>query len=289
MDRDPDMNVHFAPLQSDYASFLLRTYSIPPLDSLILLRATPGKPASDASVEWFAHSSGILRILGSLHPKWLYAPVNALLLIPAPVRDWGYKTFARFRYRLFGTIEEGQDPADSNDNGNGNGASCRVITKATRKRFLEYVIRDRMRELKKKEKEAAEIAAADTPSSAAASIASPIPSKLQAEAHPHPSSPQPSISPSVIAEICAHSPSPDTIEATDEEIDAVKGHRHFDLDHPHTQQGDGQDQPTAASSTASSSSSSSASSQAEQQQNEEHAEDRASQQQTRRRRKSPKH
>lgn len=50
--------------------------------------------------------------------SWLFAAI----LIPRPLRDLGYKMVAAARYRLFG-----QD----------DGTTCRRMTKAIRKRFLD--------------------------------------------------------------------------------------------------------------------------------------------------------
>ena len=93
--------------------------------------------------QWHCRSTAALRIVSALHPRWLFAFVALLLLIPAFLRDGGYKLFAMARYRLFGTMPE---------EGGAGGASCRMVTKETRARFLEYVLKDMEKEATRKAK-----------------------------------------------------------------------------------------------------------------------------------------
>ena len=60
------------------------------VDSLVLIE--------DGRV--FLHSSAALRNVRALGFPWSIG--YALIIVPAPIRDWFYKLFAKYRYRLFG-------------------------------------------------------------------------------------------------------------------------------------------------------------------------------------------
>ena len=88
---DRDGRFKFAPLQSETGERLKREYSIPPdTDSLVLVEG--GKA--------YTHSTGALKIAKGLGGIWQLAYV--FMLLPEPVRDWFYKTFAKNRYKWFG-------------------------------------------------------------------------------------------------------------------------------------------------------------------------------------------
>jgi predicted DCC family thiol-disulfide oxidoreductase YuxK len=65
-----------------------------PIDSIILVEA--GKV--------YIHSTAGLRVLRRLGAplSWAYA----FIIVPRPIRDWGYRLFARYRYRLFGRKDQ---------------------------------------------------------------------------------------------------------------------------------------------------------------------------------------
>ncbi len=85
----------FAPLQSDVAQSLLEKHNIDKVatDSVILIED------EDA----YAYSTAALRIARKLDGafSWFYA----FVVVPKPVRDFFYKLFAKYRYRLFGKQE----------------------------------------------------------------------------------------------------------------------------------------------------------------------------------------
>ncbi len=107
--RDSDGYFKFAPLQSEIGEELIARYGIDPAetDSVILVE--------DERV--YLHSSAALRISRKLGTLWplLYA----FVIVPKPIRDFFYKQFAKYRYRLFGR----QD-------------ACMIPTPEVRARFL---------------------------------------------------------------------------------------------------------------------------------------------------------
>ncbi len=99
----------FAPLQSEAGERLRSEHDISAeTDSLVLIE--DGKA--------YTHSTGGLRIAKSMGGIWQLA--YSLILLPKPVRDWAYKTFAKNRYRLFGKKDV-----------------CMVPTPEVRERFLD--------------------------------------------------------------------------------------------------------------------------------------------------------
>lgn len=85
----------FAPLQSDVAHSLLEKFNLDKAatDSVILIE-------NDAT---YTHSTAALRIARKLDGAWSWFYV--LVIVPKLVRDFFYKVFAKFRYRLFGKTE----------------------------------------------------------------------------------------------------------------------------------------------------------------------------------------
>jgi predicted DCC family thiol-disulfide oxidoreductase YuxK len=82
----------FTPLQSATGEELLQKFQIDRTgtDSVILIE-------NDRA---FMHSTAALRIARRLDGVWSWA--YAFIIVPAPVRDFLYKGFARYRYSLFG-------------------------------------------------------------------------------------------------------------------------------------------------------------------------------------------
>ena len=65
-----------------------------PIDSVILIE--DGRA--------YTHSAAALRILRRLGAPWSWAYV--LVIVPRPIRDWAYRLFARYRYRIFGRKDQ---------------------------------------------------------------------------------------------------------------------------------------------------------------------------------------
>jgi predicted DCC family thiol-disulfide oxidoreductase YuxK len=93
--RDASGHFRFAPLQSDFASRILRQHGLDPddLDTVYLVEQ-PGQHVT-------ARSDAVISVLRKLGGLW---PAAALLLraLPKSLRDWGYDIIARNRYRIFG-------------------------------------------------------------------------------------------------------------------------------------------------------------------------------------------
>jgi len=89
--RDTTGVFRFAPLQSDVGRELVAKYSIPAnVDSVILI--DNGRA--------FLHSDAALQIARKLGGGWKMLMV--FWYIPRFIRDWFYKLFAKYRYRIFG-------------------------------------------------------------------------------------------------------------------------------------------------------------------------------------------
>lgn len=98
----------FAPLQSEEGTRLANKYGFEsatardetvqsdliPIDSVILIEDD----------KEYTHSTAALRILRRLGAPWSWFYVFAV--VPRPVRDWAYRLFARYRYRIFGRKDQ---------------------------------------------------------------------------------------------------------------------------------------------------------------------------------------
>lgn len=103
----------FAPLQSIEGTKLANQYGFEssaaermapsddliPIDSVILIED------GEAST----HSTAALRIMRRLGAPWSW--LYAFIIVPRPIRDWAYRIFARYRYRLFGSKAECMIPS----------------------------------------------------------------------------------------------------------------------------------------------------------------------------------
>ena len=98
----------FAPLQGEVAKVHLAPSDTEDLKSIVLIQN--GKV--------FRRSAAVVRVLCAMPGLWKVAGY-ALWLIPAPLRDLGYKMVSRIRYYVFGKKE-----------------SCRLPTAEERARFL---------------------------------------------------------------------------------------------------------------------------------------------------------
>ena len=101
----------FAPLQSDEGRRLATDHGfssavgsnnederLSQIDSIILIE-------DDRA---YVHSSAALRILRRLGAPWSWLYV--FVVVPRPIRDWAYKLFAKYRYRIFGRKDECMRP-----------------------------------------------------------------------------------------------------------------------------------------------------------------------------------
>lgn len=106
---DGGAGFRFAPLQSGVAGRLLEDSMLAadPGDSVVLM---------DESGTW-TESTAALRVLRRL--RFPYRLFYGFVVIPRPLRDWGYRVVARNRYRWFGRRD-----------------TCRVPTPEEGERFL---------------------------------------------------------------------------------------------------------------------------------------------------------
>jgi predicted DCC family thiol-disulfide oxidoreductase YuxK len=108
LDRDARGHFEFAALQSPAGARLLEQAGQPGMSTIVLFEGE----------RVYTQSTAALRIARKLDGAWplLYA----LVVVPKPLRDWAYRTFAKNRYRLFGKLD-----------------ACRVPTPELRARFLD--------------------------------------------------------------------------------------------------------------------------------------------------------
>lgn len=105
---DPEKKYKFATLQSDIGKKFLAEHVIgKDVDSVILIE--DGRA--------FTHSTAGLRIARNL--SGIYSLSYAFIVIPAFIRNWAYKLFAKYRYRLFGRTD-----------------ACMIPTPNVKERFL---------------------------------------------------------------------------------------------------------------------------------------------------------
>ena len=94
--RDPAGVFAFTPMQSDLARQLLEGYPIDTvnIETVALLK----------NGQVFTYSDAWLEITKDLAGLW--SLLRVFSIVPAPIRDYLYRLFARNRYRLFGRTEE---------------------------------------------------------------------------------------------------------------------------------------------------------------------------------------
>ena len=86
----------FSPLQSEMGEQLMAKHDIDKTDTDSVIVIEDKKA--------YTHSTGALRIARKLDGLWSWA--YAFRIVPQPIRDFCYKTFAKYRYRLFGRRDE---------------------------------------------------------------------------------------------------------------------------------------------------------------------------------------
>jgi predicted DCC family thiol-disulfide oxidoreductase YuxK len=97
---DRKKSIYFLPRQSALAQRLRKANDIPDTaESVVFL-----EPDSNGKIHAYLHSSATLRICRYLSGFWKMLVIAQI--IPAPIRDWFYKIFARNRYRFFGRKEQ---------------------------------------------------------------------------------------------------------------------------------------------------------------------------------------
>lgn len=107
IDHDSEGYFKFAPLQSEAGQRLAAEYGLVsesvgsspdsdliPIDSVILIE----------DGQAYTHSSGALRIVRRLGIPW--SLMYAFIIVPAPIRDYFYRLFAKYRYRMFGRKDQ---------------------------------------------------------------------------------------------------------------------------------------------------------------------------------------
>ena len=107
IEHDRDGYFKFAPLQSEAGLELADEHGLDskvsnveagdgsiPIDSVVLIE--DGKA--------YTHSTAALRIARRLSGAWSWAYV--FIVVPAPIRDFFYRLFAKNRYRIFGRKDE---------------------------------------------------------------------------------------------------------------------------------------------------------------------------------------
>ena len=82
----------FAPLQSEVGQKFIKEYELnsPGLDSVIVIE----------DGQAFTHSTAALKLIRRLSGIWSWAYI--FIIVPKFIRDFFYKLFAKYRYRLFG-------------------------------------------------------------------------------------------------------------------------------------------------------------------------------------------
>lgn len=111
---DKARRLQFAPLQGPTAVEITARHPLPrDLDSIILVTC---RGTADERVLW--HSTAIFAICSEL--PWPWRAGSWLRLLPRALADFGYRLFARNRYRLWGRKD-----------------ACRIPTRDERAQFLE--------------------------------------------------------------------------------------------------------------------------------------------------------
>jgi predicted DCC family thiol-disulfide oxidoreductase YuxK len=124
--RDPDGIFRFAPLQSGLAARVLARHGANPsdLDTMYVVvdydKACANRREEGKSGEsLLSRSDAALFVLEQLGSIWRVV-AGVMRLLPRSVRDWGYRTIASNRFRMFGRYD-----------------TCPLPDEAARARFLD--------------------------------------------------------------------------------------------------------------------------------------------------------
>ncbi len=92
IENDSADHFRFTPLQSEIGQELLAKYNINKVDtdSVVLIE----------NEKAYTHSNAVLKIAQKL--GGIYSAAYGLMIVPKFIRDFFYKTFAKYRYKLFG-------------------------------------------------------------------------------------------------------------------------------------------------------------------------------------------
>jgi predicted DCC family thiol-disulfide oxidoreductase YuxK len=100
LDRDRRGTMRFAALQSDFGKAVIARHpELQGVDSVVVLETSPETGRETI----FIRSSAAMRLAAYLGGFWKL--FRAFWIVPAPLRDHLYDTFARNRYRLFGRYD----------------------------------------------------------------------------------------------------------------------------------------------------------------------------------------
>jgi len=106
---DKEKKFRFAPLQSGYGERMRAKFGIADdVDSIVVIE-------NDRA---YLHSTAALKLLKGLGFPWSLGYV--FIIVPAFIRDWFYRLFANYRYKLFGKKDV-----------------CMVPTPEIRERFID--------------------------------------------------------------------------------------------------------------------------------------------------------
>jgi predicted DCC family thiol-disulfide oxidoreductase YuxK len=96
MERDPQGLFHYATLQGELAAELRARHAEIPedLETIVMVEQYPDEERV------YRDSEAIFRVLSLLDSPWRHLAL--LRVLPERLKDFGYRLFARNRYRLFG-------------------------------------------------------------------------------------------------------------------------------------------------------------------------------------------
>jgi predicted DCC family thiol-disulfide oxidoreductase YuxK len=97
----PKDTIRFASLQGEFATSVLeRNMALKGIDSLVLVESGH----ENQREQLYVRSGALLRTAWHLGGPWSILVV--FWIVPRPLRDWAYDVFARYRYRLFGRLDD---------------------------------------------------------------------------------------------------------------------------------------------------------------------------------------